>query len=193
MCAPHPAAAYGNRAILPLCGVPVTDCRNRRRIFYGKTVQHQRKRHWRLRPLPGGRHGRPVSAPGPDGCGDWDAEAVPGFSAGDCAGPGCRTGEAAAAAAIGEFLKQLLSYGFTATTVLWLIPPALRGAVIGFAALKARRSGWHLEDRPTVYFGVSVAAALLTPWPIRRCFGWTACSTDTISPATFWAPCRRDW
>lgn len=74
------------------------------------------------------------------------------------AGPG----EAAAAAAIGEFLKQLLSYGFTATTVLWLIPPALRGAVIGFAALKARQSGWHLEDRPTVYFGVSVAAALLT-------------------------------
>lgn len=35
------------------------------------------------------------------------------------AGPG----EAAAAAAIGEFLKQMLSYGFTATTLLWLIPP----------------------------------------------------------------------
>lgn len=73
------------------------------------------------------------------------------------AGPG----EAAAAAAIGEFLKQMLSYGFTATTLLWLIPPALRGALIGFAALTARRNGWCLEDRPVAYFAVSVASALV--------------------------------
>ncbi len=73
------------------------------------------------------------------------------------AGPG----EAAAAAAIGEFLKQLLSYGFTATTLLWLIPPALRGVLIGFAALTARRNGWYLEDRPVAYFAVSVGSALV--------------------------------
>ena len=36
--------------------------------------------------------------------------------------------EAVLVAGIGEFFKQLLTYGVTATTVLYLIPPALRGA-----------------------------------------------------------------
>ena len=39
--------------------------------------------------------------------------------------------ESVAVAFVGEFLKQILSYGFTATTLLYLIPPALRGLIIG--------------------------------------------------------------
>lgn len=70
--------------------------------------------------------------------------------------------EAAAAAAIGEFLKQLLSYGFTATTLLWVIPPALRGILIGLAASRLARTGRHLEDRSVLCCAVGVAAALVT-------------------------------
>ena len=33
-------------------------------------------------------------------------------------------------AAIGEFFNQTLSYGVTPTTVLWIIPPAVRGLMI---------------------------------------------------------------
>ena len=32
---------------------------------------------------------------------------------------------------IGEFLAQVLSYGITATTFLWMLAPALRGLVMG--------------------------------------------------------------
>lgn len=70
--------------------------------------------------------------------------------------------EAVAAAAIGEFLKQMLSYGFTATTLLWVIPPALRGLLIGLAASRLARTGRHLEDRSVLCCGVGVAAALVT-------------------------------
>ena len=70
--------------------------------------------------------------------------------------------EAAAAAAIGEFLKQLISYGFTVTTLLWVIPPALRGLLIGLAASRLARTGRHLEDRSVLCCAVGVAAALVT-------------------------------
>ncbi len=35
---------------------------------------------------------------------------------------------------VGAFLEQLISYGITATTVLWLLPVALRGMLAGFYA-----------------------------------------------------------
>ena len=44
--------------------------------------------------------------------------------------------ESVLTAFVGEFINQLIGgYGITATTALWLIPPAVRGAVIGAAAL----------------------------------------------------------
>ena len=67
-----------------------------------------------------------------------------------------------AAAAIGEFLKQLLSYGFTATTLLWVIPPVLRGLLIGLAASRLARTGRRLEERTAVCYAVGVGAALVT-------------------------------
>ena len=55
--------------------------------------------------------------------------------------------EAVIVAMTGEFFKQLLTYGVTATTILYLIPPALRGLVIGLAAVYARKHGRPLEQR----------------------------------------------
>ena len=69
--------------------------------------------------------------------------------------------EAAAAAFIGEFLKQMLSYGFTATTLLWIIPPVLRGLLIGMAAVRLGRSGTPLEERGPLCCTVSVVSAVI--------------------------------
>lgn len=72
--------------------------------------------------------------------------------------------ESAAAALTGEFFNQLLmsGYGITATTPLWLIPPAIRGAAVGLAARVFRRTGRPLEDRPPLCCAVCVLAALAT-------------------------------
>ena len=65
-------------------------------------------------------------------------------------------------AAIGEFFNQTLSYGVTPTTVLWLIPPAVRGLTVGWAALALRKGPRSLEERPVLCYGVCMAAALCT-------------------------------
>lgn len=71
--------------------------------------------------------------------------------------------EAVLSALIGEFFTQLLSpYGITATTVLWLIPPALRGLVIGLAARRCQRTGAPLERRTALCYGVCILAAAIT-------------------------------
>lgn len=70
--------------------------------------------------------------------------------------------DAAAAALVGEFFKQLLTYGVTYTTALYLIPPAVRGLVIGMAAMLARQRGARLEERRAACYAVCVAAAVCT-------------------------------
>ena len=70
--------------------------------------------------------------------------------------------EAVLTAMVGEFFKQLLTYGFTYTTFLYLIPPALRGAVIGAAAIAAARRGRRLEERRIRCYGVCILAAMAT-------------------------------
>lgn len=66
-------------------------------------------------------------------------------------------------AMFGELLNQIISpYGITATTLLWLIPPMLRGLMIGLAALRGRRLGRPLEHRPAACYAVCVAAAVAT-------------------------------
>ena len=49
-------------------------------------------------------------------------------------------------ALIGEFFNQVLSYGITVTTVLWLIPPAVRGLTVGGAALALGYRRAYLVD-----------------------------------------------
>ena len=59
-------------------------------------------------------------------------------------------------AAIGEFFNQTLSYGVTPTTVLWIIPPAVRGLLIG---LYAKRCGYELSRKQLV--GVLIVTSLV--------------------------------
>lgn len=71
--------------------------------------------------------------------------------------------ESALTALLGEFINQLIGgYGITATTALWLIPPAVRGVVIGAAALACRRTERPLECRPILGYAVCVLGALCT-------------------------------
>lgn len=65
----------------------------------------------------------------------------------------------------GEFIYQMLSFGFTATTLLWLIPPILRGLIVGlgvklFPRHMALTSIWN-KKRPWVYYAVCLVAAVL--------------------------------
>lgn len=70
--------------------------------------------------------------------------------------------DACMVAALGELMNQMLSYGFTVTTPLWLIPPALRGLIIGLAAMSAWKRGGQLEKKLWRYYLVCLAAALAT-------------------------------
>lgn len=70
--------------------------------------------------------------------------------------------DAAVVAAVGELIKQLLTYGITYTTVLYLIPPALRGIIIGAAMVFGKCHGWRLEERRWISYAVAVAAAAST-------------------------------
>ena len=51
-----------------------------------------------------------------------------------------------AVGAIGEFIHQLLTYGLTPTTVLWMIPAFARGLIIG---LYAQKHGFELSMKQT--------------------------------------------
>lgn len=57
---------------------------------------------------------------------------------------------------VGAFLGQLMTYGVTATTMLWIIPPAVRGLLIG---LYAKRCGYALSRRQLV--GVLIVTSLV--------------------------------
>ena len=57
---------------------------------------------------------------------------------------------------IGSFLNQMITYGFTATTLLWILPAGIRGLLVG---LYARRRGFDMTLKQTVF--ITVATALL--------------------------------
>ena len=67
---------------------------------------------------------------------------------------------------LGEFLSQVIHYGVTPTTVLWMLAPALRGLIVG-AAVRLLRKSMSVDvligsKRPWVYFLVCIAAAVIT-------------------------------
>lgn len=65
---------------------------------------------------------------------------------------------------IGEFMVQMLSYGFTATTFLWMLAPAVRGLVfgLGVACLKGKVSLAAIRNRqPYFYFLTVIIASVL--------------------------------
>ena len=67
---------------------------------------------------------------------------------------------------LGAFLEQMIKYGFTATTVLWLLPAAIRGLVVGFGVVLFRKQmsldAISSTKKPFVYFAVCLVAGVLT-------------------------------
>ena len=57
---------------------------------------------------------------------------------------------------IGSFLNQLLTYGLSITTVLWILPAGFRGLLVG---LYAKNHGFDLSRRQLVW--ITTATALL--------------------------------
>ena len=73
-------------------------------------------------------------------------------------------------ALLGEFLNQLLSFGLTPTTLIWVLPPVARGLVIGTVAVRMWREGRLLDRRPAVCYAVCLLGAAAT----------TLCNTAAI-------------
>lgn len=78
--------------------------------------------------------------------------------------------QAGLVALLGEFLNQMLSYGFSATTVLWLVPPMVRGLLVGMAGVQCRKSETLLHHHPVWLYSVCLLAAVAT----------TLCNTAVI-------------
>ena len=66
---------------------------------------------------------------------------------------------------LGAFLEQMIKFGFTATTMLWILPPAIRGLFIGICALLLKK---HMSvdailqtKRPYVYFIACIVSGII--------------------------------
>ena len=65
-------------------------------------------------------------------------------------------------ALIGEFLSQLLAWGLTPTTILWVLPPVANGLVVGAVAARLWKTGQPLENRPVACYGVCLLGSVAT-------------------------------
>lgn len=71
--------------------------------------------------------------------------------------------EASIIALVGEFINQLLGgYGITATTLLWIIPPAVRAVIAGLAAQAFLGTDRPLERRPAACYAFCILGAMGT-------------------------------
>ena len=57
---------------------------------------------------------------------------------------------------VGSFLNQMITYGFSATTLLWILPAGIRGLLVG---LCAKRRGFAMTLPQTVF--ITVVSALV--------------------------------
>lgn len=64
-------------------------------------------------------------------------------------------------ACIGEFVCQVVNYGFSLTTVLWVLVPGVRALFIGFISYLFKRKGRALEKHLVWYFATLIVASLL--------------------------------
>ncbi len=56
--------------------------------------------------------------------------------------------------ALGSFTNQMLTYGFTATTLLWILPAALRGLLVG---LYAKHHHFEMTKFQTQFITITTA------------------------------------
>ena len=85
-------------------------------------------------------------------------------------------------AGIGEFLIQLLTYGLSPTTILWMIPPMSHALIVG---LYARRRGFELSYRQmgAIVLAASLATTIVTSVSLyldARFWGYPANLTGII-------------
>ncbi len=66
---------------------------------------------------------------------------------------------------LGAFMEQMIKYGFTATTLLWVLPPAIRGLFVGVCALLLKKymsvDAILSTKRPYVYFVVTLLSGAI--------------------------------
>lgn len=63
---------------------------------------------------------------------------------------------------IGEFINQMLSYGFSVTLFLWLLPPMIRAFTAGMLVKAISKDGKYPEDRVPLFNICLIIAALVT-------------------------------
>ena len=70
--------------------------------------------------------------------------------------------DAAIAGFLGQFLKQMLTYGMTATTFLWTVPDLTRGLFLGLVAWIVFKKGRYIEQRRILFIVTCVISSLTT-------------------------------
>lgn len=65
-------------------------------------------------------------------------------------------------AVIGEFMSQMLSFGLTPTTAIWILPPIGWALVVGTVAARLKKTGRPLENRPVFCYAVCVLGGVAT-------------------------------
>jgi|LAHS01.1.fsa_nt_gb riboflavin transporter len=70
-------------------------------------------------------------------------------------------GDTIVIAALGEFLIQVFSYGFSVTLPLWLVPPVLRALIIGVVAAIYRKKGEELDHHIVAYYLTVLGSTLV--------------------------------
>lgn len=71
-------------------------------------------------------------------------------------------GQAALVAGMGEFINQLINYGFSPMMPLWMLPPMCRGIMVGFLVLLLCKGDNLPEKKPLRLGGILVGASLVT-------------------------------
>ena len=66
-----------------------------------------------------------------------------------------------AVAFLGEFVGQMINYGFGPTTFLWVVPPMLRVVTLWLFALPFKKKGDVLYNHYVMYFVAAIVAALV--------------------------------
>lgn len=67
----------------------------------------------------------------------------------------------------GSFLNQMLKYGFTATTLLWIIPAGIRGLIAGLYGIKTKSDSRTLITAAASSF-IASAAVMLLFWVLTK-------------------------
>ncbi len=66
---------------------------------------------------------------------------------------------------LGEFLNQMLTFGFTPTTLLWVAPIVLRGLILGFSVMGIKRclgsNWWKKPAGYAIFMAVGIVASLV--------------------------------